>query len=219
MSVTFMGVELLAGPEVLVPREETELLGASAVDVLRALVEAGTKEPRMLEPGTGSGNLSCGIGTAVPEARIWAADLTAPCAELATRNVARCGLAERVTVAQGDLFGAFAGLELEGTIDVVVMNPPYIPSVKLAKERAELLENEPREAFDGGPYGISIHQRLIKESVHWLRPGGHLLFEFGVGQDRQVRALFDRASGLYAEVRLAANAAGEPRVAIARART
>jgi len=78
-----------------------------------------------------------------------------------------------------------------------------------------LLENEPREAFDGGPYGLSIHQRVVKEALPFLRPGGWLLFEIGLGQDRQVKMLFERTRA-YQDLRTVANAAGEIRVVGAR---
>jgi release factor glutamine methyltransferase len=134
---------------------------------------------------------------------------------LTKRNVARHGLDERVTVVQGDLFAPLAGHALEGTVDVVVMNPPYIATVRLGKDRAELLNEGPREAFDGGPYGISMFQRLIRESAPFLKPGGALMFEFGVCQERQVKALFDRAR-LYDSVEFASNEAGQARAVIAR---
>src|SRR5205823_4377766 len=106
--------------------------------------------------GCGSGNLSCAIATHVPGARVWSSDILDACVALTRRNVARHGLDARVTVTQGDLFAPLAAFGLEGTVDAVVMNPPYIASVRLEKDRAELLNGEPREAFDGGPYGISM---------------------------------------------------------------
>ena len=97
----------------------------------------------------------------------------------------------------------------------MVCNPPYISQAKLAGERAALLENEPREAFDGGPYGLSIHQRMVKEALPFLKPGGSLLFEIGLGQERQVKMLFERTRA-YEDIRTVANAAGEVRVVAAR---
>ena len=92
---------------------------------------------------------------------------------------------------QGDLFASLADLGLEGRVDAVICNPPYISTGKLEKESAHLLEQEPREAFDGGPYGLTIHQRAIKEALPFLRAGGTLLFEMGVGQERQLKLLFE----------------------------
>ena len=123
------------------------------------------------------------------------------------------GLSGRASVVQGDLFAPLGGMSLEGTIDMLVCNPPYISSGKLENERAELLEHEPREAFDGGPYEISIHQRVVRDALPFLRPAAWLLFEIGVGQARQVKVLFERTRA-YEEVDLVSDAAAEPRVII-----
>ncbi len=207
----FMGVDLELAPDVLVPREETELLGRKAV----ALLEAGSPDVRIIDMCCGSGNLALGIANDRPSARVWGADLTDSTVALARRNVDRLGLAGRVLIHQGDLFGAFEGEGLEGTIDMIVCNPPYISTGRLEGESAHLLENEPREAFDGGPYGISIHQRLIRDATTFLKPGGYLLFEFGEGQERQAAALLARAK-VYEPVNFATDEAGKPRVAIVR---
>lgn len=207
----FMGVELEIAPGALVPREETELLGRTALSLLRDL--PGT--PRVIDMCCGSGNLACGIAHAAPHVRVFACDLTPPAVALARRNVAKLGLSDRVEVSRGDLFEPLKGRGLEGTIDVIVCNPPYISSNRLEKDRAELLRHEPREAFDGGPYGLSIHQRVINYALAFLKPGGHLLFEIGVGQARQVKILFDRG-GLYAATQTVEDAANEPRVVFAR---
>jgi release factor glutamine methyltransferase len=202
MNARFMDVELLVEPGVLLPRAETELLGTTALELLPA-------NSRVIDMCCGSGNLACAIASRRPDVRIWASDLTDACVSLARKNAAHLGAAERVTVVQGDLFSALQ--DLEGTIDLVVCNPPYISRAKLAGERAVLLANEPREAFDGGPYGLSIHQRVVREALPFLKPGGWLLFEIGLGQARQVRLLFERTRA-YEDLRTVANAAGEARV-------
>jgi len=198
-------------PGVFMVREETELLGWSAVERLK-----GLPSPVVIDMGCGSGNLTCGLLTALPEARLYSIDLEDAPLSLTRSNVARHGLAGRVEILKGDLFAPLAGRGLEGTVAAVVMNPPYIASSRLETDRAHLLENEPRVAFDGGPYGVRVQQRLIKESVPFLAPGGFLLFEFGAGQERQVHGLFARASGY--ELELARDEEGTARVAIARKR-
>lgn len=212
---SFMGLPLYFEPGVFVVRPETELLGQTAVDTLRQLAD---KEPppaqlRLIDVGCGSGNLSCAIATAVPSATIFAIDLAEQCVNLTLKNVARHGLEPRVTVSRGDLFAPLQGHGFEGRVDMVICNPPYIASGRLQSDRSFLLAHEPLEAFDGGPFGINMQQRLIKESPAFLRPGGYLLFEFGVGQHRQIERLFDRAGG-YQSVKFARNEAGEERVAI-----
>ncbi len=210
----FMGVRLLVAEGALIPRAETELLAGRALEELR---RTETPSPRVIDMCCGAGNLACAIASHWTSAGVWASDLTEACVALARRNAEQLGLPERVRISQGDLFSGLAGLGLEGTVDVIVCNPPYISVGRLASDRAVLLEHEPREAFDGGPYGLSIHQRVVKEALPFLRPGGVLLFEVGLGQDRQVKLLFDRTRR-YEDVSLTANAAGEVRVVSGRLR-
>lgn len=198
----FMGVELFAAAGALVPRAETEILGGEAVRL---------NPSTFIDLCTGSGNLVCGIASKLPAARAWAADLTEPCATLAKRNVEKLGLSNRVSVFQGDLLAPLEGV---GPVDLIVCNPPYISTGRLEKDRATLLENEPREAFDGGPYGLSIHQRVIKDALPFLKSGGHLLFEFGLGQEKQMTLLFKRGNA-YRDLRFVNDATGAPRVAVA----
>jgi release factor glutamine methyltransferase len=207
----FMTIDLELSPDVLVPREETELLGRRAVAALQGMVAP----PLVVDMCCGSGNLGLAIAAAVPSARVWSADLTPETVALARRNADRLNLEDRVTVCHGDLFGALAGEGLEGRADMVVCNPPYISTSRLEGESAHLLENEPREAFDGGPYGIAILQRLVREVLDFLKPGGLLLFEFGDGQDRQVAALISRTKA-YEPITFAEDGDGRPRVAIVR---
>ena len=209
-TVSFAGIVIAVGPGALVPRLETELLATAALAKL-----VGVAAPRVVDVCCGTGNLACAIASARSDARVWACDLTAGAVVLARANVASLSLGGRVSVAQGDLFAPLAGDLLDGTIDAIVCNPPYISTGKLAGRPD--LANEPREAFDGGPYGLTIHQRVIREGVGLLRPGGVLLFEFGVGQGRQLELLFKRAGG-YRAVTMAHDSAGVPRVAMAHRR-
>ena len=97
----FMGIELLVAPGALIPRPETELLGASAVDALRQL---NMPAPRVIDMCCGAGNLACAISLKIPDARVWASDLTDGCVDVARRNVAHHGVTDRMSVLQGDLF-------------------------------------------------------------------------------------------------------------------
>lgn len=207
---TFMGLELLVAPGALVPRPETELLGATAIEALRRMNVAA---PRIIDMCCGTGNLACAIAMQVSEARVWACDLTQECVDVAQSNVDNLGLGDRVTVSRGDLFGALSGQGLEKIADAIVCNPPYISVKRLEGDRAHLLAREPREAFAAGPYGLSIHMKVLKEAPLFLRPGGVLLFEVGLGQDRQVVSLFER-SAAYEAVSAVANGAGEGRVVL-----
>lgn len=208
-TVSFLGLELLVAPGALVPRPETELLARAAIDATR---EAGAT-PLVIDVCCGAGNLACAIAHHTA-ARVLASDLSEECATLARRNGERLGLGGRVEVFQGDLFAPLQVGLSPGSVDVVVCNPPYISTGRLGQDRAALLALEPREAFDGGPYGLAIHQRVIREAAPLLAPGGTLLFEFGLGQERQLAALFARAK-TYHSVRFVNDSAAAPRVVAA----
>ncbi|MGE3509137.1 MAG: class I SAM-dependent methyltransferase [Vicinamibacterales bacterium] len=208
----FLDLELLCGAGALVPRPETEILGRAALDRLRA---EPASELRLVDMCCGAGNLACALAAHLPHARVWASDLTDGCVHWTKANIAHLGLGARVVVAQGDLFAGLDGFGLEGTIDAIVCNPPYISTGRLQTERAALLALEPREAFDGGPYGLSVHQRVFTDAPRFLKPRGRIFMEFGLGQHRQVKVLADR-SRRFADVEFVADASGAPRVVIAR---
>ncbi len=177
----FMGIELLAGPQALVPRKETELLGAAALAHLRGRVHAD-KHLLVIDVCTGAGNLALACAHHEPRARVFGADLSHDAVDLARRNARFTGLAERAEFHAGDLFAPFDGNpHLLGRCDLVTCNPPYITSAKVPKLCNEI-EHEPRLAFDGGALGLSVLTRLFREAPKFLKPGGALAFELGLGQ-------------------------------------
>jgi release factor glutamine methyltransferase len=213
--VEFMGLGFDTTEDVLIPRAETELLARTALTLLDAMSAAS---PQVVDMCCGSGNLACSLAHAKPSIRVWASDLTHASVALTRRNVARLGLGERIQVRQGDLFDGLAGDCLEGRADLVVCNPPYISTGRLAGESAHLLERQPREAFDAGPYGLTIHKRVINEALRFLCPGGFLAMEIGLGQEKQIAHLFSRVP-VFEAPRSFNDATGAPRVVVARLTT
>ena len=175
---SFLGVELLAGPAALIPRTETEILGRAALEYLMKRSAA----PVVIDVCTGCGNLALAYAKHLPGARVYAADLSAEAVELARRNAEFTGLAGRVKFFAGDLFAPLAGLGLEGKCDLVSCNPPYITSAKVPKMAPEISAHEPKLAFDGGALGLSVLTRLFHDAPTFLKPGGALAFELGLGQ-------------------------------------
>lgn len=173
---SFLGVELLAGPEALVPRVETEILGRTALDLVRT-----TDGSLVVDLCTGAGNLAAAVAVVEPQVTLHAADLSTSAVGLARANMVFAGVADRVTLSDGDLFDALPA-DLRGRVDVLICNPPYISSARVGEMAAEISEHEPRMAFDGGSLGLSIVSRLVQEAPDWLRPGGWLCFEIGLGQ-------------------------------------
>jgi len=177
----FMGLELLASKEALIPRRETELLGHGALKVLQGLA-AERAEVTVLDVCTGSGNLALALALHVPNARVFGADLSEEAMALAQRNAKHVGLADRVEFRCGDLLAPFDEPVFHGSVSLLVCNPPYISSKKVDAMPGEIIGHEPRLAFDGGPLGIRIVERLMREAPRFLRKGGFLAFEVGLGQ-------------------------------------
>ena len=141
---------------------------------------------------TGSGNLAVALAYHVPQARVFASDLSPESAELAKQNVRHLGLEERVEVRQGDLLGPFEDPLFYENVDLITCNPPYISSKKVDTMPGEIIEHEPRMAFDGGPFGIKIVNRFIQEAPRFLRKGGWIAFEVGLGQGPAIQQRLDR---------------------------
>lgn len=210
----FMEVEFFATADALIPRDETALLGAAALAKLRAIVcEYG--HAKVIDVCTGSGNLALALAWHEPCARIWATDLSEDAIALARRNLLHLDLADRVEFRSGDLLAPFDTPDFHGSVDLLICNPPYISSVKVDGLPQEIIGHEPRLAFDGGPLGIGILLRLISEAPRFLRPGGWLGLEIGLGQGTGIRKRIEQ-SGDYVDVNDVIDKNGQIRAFIAR---
>ncbi|MEO8806998.1 MAG: peptide chain release factor N(5)-glutamine methyltransferase, partial [Burkholderiaceae bacterium] len=177
----FMGLELLASEDALIPRRETELLGHAALGLLQGMAPHASAL-RVVDVCTGSGNLALSLAHHAPQAQVFGADLSAEAVSLARRNAEHLSLQSHVEFRVGDLLEPFDEPAFHGQVDLLVCNPPYISSQKVEAMAAEISGFEPRLAFDGGPLGVRILQRLIREAPAYLRKGGWLAFEVGAGQ-------------------------------------
>lgn len=212
----FMELELLAGPQALIPRRETELLANAALAKLQQLAAThGDRAVVVIDVCTGSGNLAMALAHGVPRAQVFAADLSEDAVSLAQRNATHLGLQERVQLRSGDLLAPFDEPDFHGQVDLLVCNPPYISSGKLETMPTEIVGFEPRLAFDGGPFGIRILQRLMREAPRFLRPGGWLAFEVGLGQGPAVLQWLNK-TGQYDTIDSVLDAEGQPRAFLAR---
>lgn len=210
----FMDLEMLAGPQALVPRKETELLARNAIALAQDLA-AAQPSLKVLDVCTGSGNVALAIAHHVPTARVYAADLSEDAVGLAMRNAQHVRLAERVEFRAGDLLKPFDTPEFLGKVDVLTCNPPYISSGKVAQMPGEIASHEPLLAFDGGLFGVAILMRLLQEAPRFVRPGGWLAFEVGLGQGSALQKRLQK-DGAFAEVRALTDGAGDVRALAAR---
>lgn len=196
-------------PAVLVPRPETETLVAEALRRLKPL-----PGPLVLDLCTGSGCIGISIAHQKLDARITATDISPDALDVARRNAARHGVADRLHFVQGDLFAAVPPGSL---FDAIVCNPPYVTVGELATLAVDVREHEPRLALDGGPDGLAFYRRIAAEAEAFLIPGGFLLLEIGATQETPIAALLAERPHLIVEKTLR-DAAGLPRVAIAKRR-
>jgi release factor glutamine methyltransferase len=207
----FWSLELEVTPEVLIPRPETEGLVTAALELLAG--RQGGPRPRMVDLGTGSGAIAIALAASLPAADIWASDRSLGALAVARRNAQRHGADGRIRFLAGDWLAPFRSAP--PGIDLIVANPPYIPSAHLAGLQPEVRDFEPRVALDGADDGLACLGRIIADARRVLTPGGHLLLELGFDQSPAVAALLTKA-GL-TEIRFHRDFAGHLRVAQARA--
>jgi release factor glutamine methyltransferase len=208
----FMGHQFTCTPDTLIPRAETELLVQTILDTVAK--DASAKSLTIVDVGTGSGNIAISLALALPNSRLFALDISQKAVDCAQKHVNQHQLQNRVTLFCGDLFEPIANLGIENIVDIVVCNPPYIPSGSLDKMSAEIVDYEPLVALDAGPYGINIFRRLMKDALLYLRPEGLLAFEFGEGQETLVKRLLQKSGG-YENVAAISDINGTPRVLLA----
>ena len=168
----FYGLRFCVTRDVLIPRPETEGLVRWA---LERLPESGAV---VADVGTGSGAIACALAQNRPALRVLAVERSLPALAIAAFNVQRLGLSRRVRVVAGDLLAPFA----PGSLDLVIANPPYIPTALVASLPPEVSRFEPRQALDGGPDGLAVLRRLIAEAASVLQRGGWLMMEIGEEQ-------------------------------------
>jgi len=203
----FHAIELTVDARVLVPRPETEQLVDRALHHL-----AGREAPTVVDVGTGSGAVALALAKARPDARVIAVDLSPDALDVAAHNRAALALTA-VELRRSDLLGAVP----ERGLDVVVSNPPYIPTAHLAELDLDVRGYEPQLALDGGPDGLALIERLIAQAAEILAPGGWLLFEIGHDQGESAPALVAGHGG-FESIALLRDLAGLARVVEARRR-
>lgn len=213
---TFLGLELLVGPQALIPRKETEILGRAALAKIGCMAKK-RGSLLVLDICTGSGNLALAYAHYEPQARVCASDLSPEAVELARRNARFMRLDQRVEVRLGDLLEPFESPEFIGRCDFLSCNPPYISASKVKALHPEIARHEPEAAFNGGVYGVSILMKLLKNAPRFLRPGGWLGVEVGHGQGAGLARQLQRHPA-FAAIETYADAAGGTRAILAKAR-
>jgi len=186
----FCGLTFSVTPAVLIPRPETEILVEEGAGYLKENAAA-----LVADLGTGSGCIAVSLALRLPGAQVYAVDSSVFALEVAGKNARAHGVDGRVKFLLGDLFGPLESEGLSGKLDLIVSNPPYIPSGEIPGLQPEVLY-EPIGALDGGPDGLEFIKWLINRSPVYLKAGGWLLIEIGMGQADSVRSLVEAEAAL-----------------------
>ncbi|MBI1921246.1 MAG: peptide chain release factor N(5)-glutamine methyltransferase [Geobacter sp.] len=193
----FHGLDFEVTPAVLIPRHDTEVLVEEALKRCPAA-------KRILDIGTGSGCIAVALAKLLPEADVTGIDQSVEALEVAGRNAERNGAAVRFL--EGSLFAPVEGERF----DLIVSNPPYIPTADLADLQPEVRDFEPSAALDGGADGLDFYRLIIPAAPRHLTPGGWLMVEVGIDQAERVREIYKQAG--FTEIFTVRDLAGIERV-------
>ncbi|MBI2903485.1 MAG: peptide chain release factor N(5)-glutamine methyltransferase [Candidatus Methylomirabilis oxyfera] len=234
----FWSLSLAVSRDVLIPRPETETLVEAVLEKISSRcqvpssaaqfqvpgsrfqvfynLELETRNPelKILDVGTGCGAIALALAMEIPDGRICGLDRSRSALRIAGRNASALGLAGRIQFLGGDLFEPLRTRRAGGGFDLIVSNPPYIPSAALTLLAPEIAVYEPREALDGGPDGLHYHRRIIEEAPGYLRAGGWLALEVGDGQSAAVVELI-RKSDAFGPAEVKKDLTGGDRVVLA----
>ena len=184
--VPFLGHRIKVSAAALIPRPETERLAELAIEDLVARGAGGAVQ--VLDVGTGTGCLPVALGLALRQAKIWGLDISSAALALAAENVRHHGLADRVTLIESDLFQQLGS---DHKFDLIVSNPPYIPSDEIVGLQPEVRDYDPVDALDGGVDGLDFYRAIADQGRSFLLPEGRLLMEFGDGQLPALKDIFE----------------------------
>ncbi|MDD7267927.1 MAG: peptide chain release factor N(5)-glutamine methyltransferase [Lachnospiraceae bacterium] len=204
-SQCFYGYDFLVGPQVLIPRWDTENLVEACLNYLKK--EVKTDSPKVCDVCTGSGCIAVTLALEYPSARVTAADISEEALLLAQANGKR--LQAEVKWVQGDLLAP-----VDGDFDLIVSNPPYIKTADLEELQPEVRDHDPRLALDGGADGLEFYRRLAVEAFHHLKAGGLLALEIGSDQAEAVTGLLIEQG--YRKIEVKQDLSGLDRVILAR---
>ncbi len=201
----FYGYEFRVSSAALIPRPETETLAELALDFLQPL-----SSPVTFELGTGSGCISITLAKRCPGIKLIASDVSKSALTLAKLNAETLDVIGQMDFREADGLTALPDYE---QVNLIISNPPYIPSEDIADLQPEVRDFDPHLALDGGGDGLRFHRLLAAEGQSHLKPGGKLMAEFGDGQESTIEDLFTQAA--WPSVKIINDLAGRPRIVIA----
>jgi release factor glutamine methyltransferase len=209
-SQEFWGLLFKVTPDVLIPRPETEFVVEAALKAVSMAIS-----PVIIDLCTGSGCIAISLAKELLKAQVFATDRSEPALDIAQENARRNQVAERIRFLVGDLFAPIKELDLQGRVDVIATNPPYIPANDLSALQPEVRDFEPEMALIAGPKGIELGTAIILQAQVFLKIGGSLIMEMGIGQAAALRSVAQE-TGKYRTPEIVKDLAGIERVFIAK---
>ena len=211
----FWSLDFAVGPQVLIPRPETELLVEQIVSLHDEERLTKSKNLRILDLGTGCGVLAVTLAREFERASVWASDVSAEALAIAKINAKKHGVEDRIEFLLSDMWQALIDSFL--VFDVIVSNPPYIASNQISSLAPEVRDHEPRSALDGGEQGMHFIKEIIKEAPEYLDAGGWIFLEMDPEQTTIAMELMDKNDD-YVERRRIKDYSGHYRVVMAQKR-
>lgn len=211
--VEFYGYRFIVKKGVFIPRPETEFLVEEGIKIASILKESGKKGLNIIDLCTGSGSVAVVFAKEVPYSMIYATDISPLCIETSSENALRLEVLDRIELFIGDLFEPLKKRLPARSVDLIVSNPPYIPSCNLNSLPPEVRDYEPRSALDGGEGGLDLIKSIINGSVEFLSDNGYLLLEIGVGQAELIKDFISKGS-FFRSIEFRLDYAGIERIAI-----
>ena len=205
----FMKLDFFVNESVLIPRPDTEILVESIIET----VKKTHKRMNILDLGCGSGALSVSLAYYLPDVVVCGIDISSEAVKVARKNALRHGVHRRIDFLCGDLFEP-----VKDSFDIIVSNPPYIPSKDMVSLQVEVSNFEPRQALDGGEDGLKFYRRIGTESPKYIKSSGHLFLEIGYNQAPDVCSLLAERNE-YSNIVVFKDLAGRNRVVKAEVRS
>lgn len=202
----FFSLQFEVNPSVLIPRDESQWI---VIECLKLAKEMDS--PRILDLGTGSGNLPISIATQNNKAKLVTVDISEDALEVARRNSEKHQVSDRIEFVQSDLFESLGEVE---PFHFVISNPPYIKSGDIATLERDVRDYDPHLALDGGEDGLAVIARIVTEAKDYLQQEGYLIFEIGSDQEEEARGLVESV-GDYTLHPTIKDHQGHPRVIVA----
>lgn len=189
----FMGLKFKVTSDVHIPRPETEILVEESLEIIKRMVFPAKSQERLddlvvIDLGTGCGNIAVKLAKELERSKVYAVDISSKALKVAQGNAKFHNLDKKISFLLGDLFFPLAHLRLEGKVNLIISNPPYVSSGEMDELPLEV-QREPKVALEGGENGLSVYRRIISQSTKFLRKAGFLALEMGYKQAERIREL------------------------------